>query len=91
MSFYFDENGKANIYHISNEGKWSIRGDYLQVEHTHNIPGGLYKITDNKVRFPCDYKEVEGVIDTNLLTFSVDGYVYKIQMKPAPFNIPVRF
>ncbi len=57
MSIYFNEHGSAIGYR-----RWTLdnQGDYLQVEHGANIPGGLYKIDDNKVKFPFDYKEVEG-------------------------------
>ena len=61
------------------------------MEHGPNIPGGLYKINDNKVKFPLDYKEVEGVIDTEKLTFTVCGTVYKMIKPSEPFAIPVRF
>lgn len=53
MSIYFNE-------HSSAIGCWLIKGDYLQIDRGPNIPGGLYKINDNKVKFPFDYKEVEG-------------------------------
>ena len=66
MSIYFNEHGSAIGYQV--DGRWTIKGDYLQVEHGANIPGGLYKIDDNKVKFPFDYKEVEGEIDTEKLT-----------------------
>ncbi|MCE9799948.1 hypothetical protein [Raoultella ornithinolytica] len=89
MSIYFNEHGSAIGYQV--EGRWKIKGDYLQIEHGPNIPGGLYKINDNKVKFPLDYKEVEGVIDTEKLTFTVCGTVYKMIKPSEPFAIPVRF
>lgn len=46
MSIYFNEHGSAIGYQV--EGRWTIKGDYLQIEHGPNIPGGLYKINDNK-------------------------------------------
>lgn len=70
---YFNEHGSAIAYQV--EGRWTIKGDYLQVEHGANIPGGLYKINDNKVIFPFDYEEVEGVINTEKLTFTVCGTI----------------
>lgn len=69
MSIYFTKHGSAIGYQV--EGRWLIKGDYLKVEHGPNIPGGLYKINDNKVKFPLDYKEVEGVIDTEKLLHCV--------------------
>ena len=89
MSIYFNEHGSAIGYQV--EGRWTIKGDYLQIEHGPNIPGGLYKINDHKVKFPLDYKEVEGVIDTEKLTFTVCGTVYKMIKPSEPFAIPVRF
>ncbi|MHC5178774.1 hypothetical protein [Serratia rhizosphaerae] len=79
MGFYFDENGTAIEYQV--EGRWTIRGDYLQVEHGPNIPSGLYKITNNKVKFPFDFKEVEGVVDIDKLIFSVNGVEYQMMKK----------
>ncbi|MDT7485452.1 hypothetical protein [Citrobacter koseri] len=81
MSIYFTEHGHAIGYQVV--GRWLIKGDYLQVEHGSNIPGGLYKINDNKVKFPFDYKEVEGVNDTDKLTFSVCGVEYKMIKKKS--------
>ncbi|CUY50315.1 hypothetical protein G4234_16175 [Serratia marcescens] len=86
MSFYFDENGAAIGYQV--EGRWLIKGDYLQVEHGPNIPGGLYKITDDKVKFPLDFKEHEGVIDTENLTFIVSGVKHKmLKQKKNPWDL----
>ena len=86
MSIYFNEHGSAIGYQV--EGCWLIKGDYLQVEHGGNIPGGLYKINDNKVKFPFDYKEVEGVIDTEKLTFTVNGQAYPMRkMKTNPWDV----
>lgn len=86
MSIYFNEHGSAIGYQV--EGRWTIKGDYLQVNHGPNIPGGLYKINDNKVKFPFDYKEVEGVIDTEKLTFTVNGQVYPMRkMKTNPWDV----
>lgn len=56
MSIYFNEHGSAIGYQV--EGRWLIKGDYLQIDQGPNIPEGLYKINDNKVKFPFDYKEV---------------------------------
>lgn len=42
MSIYFNEHSSAIGYQV--DGRWTIKGDYLQVEHGANIPGGLYKI-----------------------------------------------
>ncbi len=86
MSIYFNEHGSAIGFQV--EGRWLIKGDYLQVEHGANIPGGLYKINDNKVKFPFDYKEVEGVIDTEKLTFTVNGQAYPMsKMKTNPWDV----
>lgn len=86
MSIYFTEHGSAIEYQV--EGRWIVKGDYLQVNHGPNIPGGLYKINDNKVKFPFDYKEVEGVIDTEKLTFTVNGIEYKMrQTKSNPWDL----
>lgn len=60
MSVYFNEHGHPIGYQV--EGRWLIKGDYLQVEHGPNIPGGLYKINGNKVKFPFEYKEVRGLL-----------------------------
>lgn len=85
MSIYFNEHGSAIGYQV--DGRWTIKGDYLQVEHGANIPGGLYKIDDNKVKFPFDYKEVEGEIDTEKLTFTVNGQEYPMRkMKTYPWE-----
>ena len=65
MSIYFNEHGSAIGYQV--EGRWLIKGDYLQIDQGPNIPEGLYKINDNKVKFPFDYKEVEGGIDLHRL------------------------
>lgn len=48
MNIYFTEHGRAIGYQV--EGRWLIKGDYLQVEHGPNIPDGLYKINDDKVK-----------------------------------------
>ncbi|MBA7855244.1 hypothetical protein HV318_09460 [Enterobacter sp. RHBSTW-00901] len=86
MSIYFNEHGSAIGYQV--EGRWTIKGDYLQVNHGPNIPGGLYKINDNKVKFPFDYKEAEGVIDTEKLTFTVNGQAYPMRkMKTNPWDV----
>ncbi|MDR9937750.1 hypothetical protein [Enterobacter hormaechei] len=37
MSIYFNEHGSAIGYQV--DGRWTIKGDYLQVEHGANIPG----------------------------------------------------
>lgn len=79
MSIYFNEHGSAIEYQV--EGRWTVKGDYLQVNHGHNIPGGLYKINDDKVKFPFDYREVEAVIDTEKLTFTVNGQEYPMRKK----------
>lgn len=86
MSIYFNEYGSAIGYHV--EGRWTIKGDYLQVEQGTSIQGGLYKINDNKVKYPFDYKEVEGVIDTEELTFTVNGQAYAMKkMKTNPWDV----
>lgn len=86
MSIYFNEHSSAIGYQV--DGRWTIKGDYLQVEHGANIPGGLNKINDNKVKFPFDYKEVEGVIDTEKLTFTVNGQAYPMRkMKTNPWDV----
>lgn len=86
MSIYFNEHGSAIGYHV--EGRQTIKGDYLQVEQGTNISGGLYKINDNKVKFPFDYKEVEGVINTEKLTFTVNGQAYAMKkMKTNPWDV----
>lgn len=86
MSIYFNEHGSAIGYQV--EGRWTIKGDYLQVEHGANIQGGLYKINDNKVKFPFEYKEVEGVIDTEKLTFTVNAQTYPMKkMKTYPWDV----
>ena len=80
MSIYFNDQGSAIGYQV--DGRWLIKGDYLQIEQGPNIPSGLYKINDNKVKFPFNYKEVEGVIDTEKLTLTVCDSEYKmIKMK----------
>ncbi|MCQ0401145.1 hypothetical protein KID74_21505 [Escherichia coli] len=80
MSIYFNDQGSAIGYQV--DGRWLIKGDYLQIEQGPNIPSGLYKINDNKVKFPFNYKEVEGVIDTEKLTFTDCDSEYKmIKMK----------
>ncbi|MDX7123052.1 hypothetical protein [Enterobacter hormaechei] len=86
MSIYFNEHGSAIGYLV--EGRWLIKGDYLQIDQGPNIPGGLYKINDNKVKFPFDYKEVEGVIDTEKLTFTICGIEYKMRKaKTNPWDV----
>lgn len=79
MSIYFNEHGSAIEYQV--EGRWTVKGDYLQVNHGPNIPGGLYKINDDKVKFPFDYREVEAVINTEKLTFTVNGQEYPMRKK----------
>ena len=86
MSIYFNEHSSAIGYLV--DGCWLIKGDYLQIDRGPNIPGGLYKINDNKVKFPSDYKEVEGVIDTEKLTFTVNGQAYPMRkMKTNPWDV----
>ncbi|MGF6423492.1 hypothetical protein ABIE11_003008 [Lelliottia sp. 489] len=86
MSIYFTDHGSAIEYQV--EGRWTVKGDYLQVNHGPNILGGLYKINDNKVKFPFDYKEVEGVIDTEKLTLTVCGIKYKMRkMQTNPWTV----
>ncbi|XXD08218.1 hypothetical protein ACMYSN_19155 [Klebsiella sp. R445] len=86
MSIYFTEHGIAIEYQV--EGRWSVKGDYLQVNHGPNIPGGLYKINDDKVKFPFDYKEVEGVIDTEKFTFTVNGQEYPMKrIRTNPWDV----
>ncbi|EFC6487884.1 TPA: hypothetical protein ACP4LD_000698 [Escherichia coli] len=86
MSIYFNKHGSAIGYQV--EGRWLIKGDYLQIDQGPNIPEGLYKINDNKVKFPFDYKEVEGVIDAEKLTFTVCGIEYKMRKaKTNPWDV----
>lgn len=60
----------------------------MQVNHGPNIPDGLYKINDNKAKFPFDYKEAEGVSDAEKLTFTVNGQAYPMRkMKTNPRDV----
>lgn len=46
MSIYFNEHSSAIGYQV--DGRWTIKGDYLQVEHGANIQAACTKSTTIK-------------------------------------------